>query len=77
MNSYQKAGAFIARLVGGVAAMAGAMGPVYVAASKAVGQEVPEYAAERWLGSLLWLAFGLLLIVLAKPIGRLTGRGLQ
>ncbi len=77
MNPYQKAGTFIARIVGAIAAFVGLMGPIHISLSKALGQEVPEYTAERWLGSLLWGICGVIVILAAKPLGQLAGRGLQ
>ena len=77
MNPYQKAATLIARIVGAVIALVGVMGPIYAVVWRATGQHVPDYPAERWVGSVLWAVGGLALIFAAKPLGRLTGRGLE
>lgn len=77
MNTYQKTGAFMARVGGTIIAVIGVLGPVYVVLSMALGRDVPEYPEDRWAGSIAWTILGLLLVLFSKPFGRLIGRGLD
>ena len=77
MNNYQKLATLLLRLVGAVAAVMGVMGPFYVFALVLFGQKIPAYAPNRWAGCIVWAIGGLLLVMFAKPLGRLFGRGLD
>lgn len=77
MNHYQKASTFVLRACGLVLAIIGLMGPIMAISLAALGRGLPEYPAERWRGSLTYAIVGILLMVFAKQIGRLLGRGLE
>jgi len=77
MNQYQKAAALVLRIVGTVMALIGAIGPLYVGALQAMGQNTHAYPKERLLGSIAWLIGGLALTAGAKPLGRRLGGGLE
>ena len=76
MNPYQKAATLVVRLVGGTILMVVALGMLYFVFMAATGQDLSAFGAQR-VGSFVWGAVGLVLIAVAKPIGRLMGRGLD
>jgi hypothetical protein len=75
MNAYQKAATLVLRLVGSALAAIGAIGPIAIAATKAIGQDSPS--SGRWAGSAMWFIGGILLILLSKTLGRMLGSGLD
>ena len=77
MNSYQKLGTFLSRLIGSVVALVGFVGPLHYGASRLIGASALEYATDRFLGSLMWAISGVILILFSKGIGRLLGGGLE
>jgi hypothetical protein len=77
LNSYQKAGTWVMRLVGAVITAGGVMGTLWAGIAHALGVQIQEYSAERWLGSAMWAIGGVVLVLASKPIGRLLGRGLE
>jgi hypothetical protein len=77
MNPWQKAAALVLRMAGSVIAVTGAMGPLYVAVISVLGGHAPLYPADRWVGSVVWLLGGVVLVALSRPLGRLLGRGLD
>jgi hypothetical protein len=48
MNAYQEAATLVLRLVGSALAAIGVIGPLSIAATKAIGQAVPDYPGSRW-----------------------------
>jgi hypothetical protein len=77
MNVYQKAAIFILRLTGFVVALVGALGPIGLLAVSVAGGGTSSYPAARWVGSAMWFVGGVVLVLMAKTIGRLLGRGLD
>jgi hypothetical protein len=77
MNPYQKAATIALRLFGGLIAVRGASGPVYIAFDRAISGNWPTYESDRWAASAIWLVGGALLMLLSKPLGRLFGSGLD
>lgn len=75
--TYQKTAVFILRLVGTVwVAFFSFMWGLY-AVEFALGLEVQRYPAHMIGASVGYIALGVLIIALAKPLGRLIGRGLD
>jgi NADH:ubiquinone oxidoreductase subunit 6 (subunit J) len=64
-------------LFGSIIAIAGAIGPFYIAVMTAFVGETQSYEYDRWAGSVVWLIGGILLIIFSIPLGRLLGRGLN
>ena len=77
MNRYQMAAILVVRMVGCALALIGLVGPLSVAVMTALGQSAPSYPSQRYVGSLIWLIGGVVLVVVAKPIGRRLGSGLE
>ena len=77
MNSYQKFAVFLIRVTGVVVAVRAIVGPVQVGLLRLLGVRGYDYPTERWLASLFWGVGGIVLVLLAKPIGRFLGRGLE
>ncbi len=77
MNHYQKMAIFAVRVAGVTMAAVGAMGPITIAVSDVLGRGLPKHPAERWTGSLSWVIWGIVLVLLANRIGRLLGKGLD
>jgi hypothetical protein len=77
MNEYQKVGVLIVRLAGAIVAVFGLVGPLYAILARAIGHHVPDYSADRWIGSITWAVGGIVLMLVSKPLGRLFGRGLD
>ena len=77
MNPYQKLATFLARLIGSAMVLVGLGGPVSMLAYRLIGRDLPSYSDERWFGSFFWLAVGLAILLLGRPIGRALGRGLE
>jgi len=77
MNTYQKVGTFLVRVVGGALLFVASAGPFGVLAAGISGTATPSYPSERWLGSFVWAVAGAALILASKPLGRLAGRGLD
>ena len=76
MNHYQNLAALLLRIVGSAIAIIGVMGPLYTGIVIVFGSVAPTYSREQWAGSFIWAIIGTLLVVFAKQLGRLFGRGL-
>ncbi|ULU26792.1 hypothetical protein [Dyella terrae] len=77
MTSYQRIATLIFRL-------AGTTWTVFLAfiwslyfAEMALGVEVQRYPTHTIIGNAGYVAFGVLVIVFSKPLGRLVARGLE
>ena len=75
MNTFQKVGVFISRLVGAAIAAIGAMGLVY--AALVVKGTLAASPRASFGSSLVWLVAGAVVCVVAGPAGKLLGRGLD
>jgi len=76
MNIFQKIGAFLARIVGTILIYVGAMGLAYYTYLCMNGRAA-TLAPSRVYGSVIWLALGIVILLLARPLGWLWGRGLD
>ncbi len=77
MNHYQKLATVLVRCVGGLSATLGALGLLYGAALRAQGVPFSPDQAERFGASFWYIVVGIVVFLLARPIGRLLGRGLE
>jgi len=77
MNHYQKLGTVLVRGAGFAALALGLMGLLYGAVLLARGATLTAEQAERFGSSVWYVAFGLVLLLLGRPLGRLLGRGLD
>lgn len=76
MNTYQKVGTLLVRIVGGAVLFVGCAGPFGLVVG-AVSGAASAYSSDRWAGSVFWMLAGLALILASGPLGRLAGRGLD
>jgi hypothetical protein len=76
MNSYQKLAVLMLRVLGAAVVVYGFHGLVPYYAYK-LGIVLPTNPTAEWLTGLEWGVTGLCIILVAKPIGRLFGRGLD
>jgi hypothetical protein len=77
MNHYQKLAIVLVRCAGAGAVALGVLGFVYGAALVARGTSLSPDQAERFGSSVWYVVFGLVLFLLARPLGRLLGRRLE
>jgi len=77
MNHYQKIATVLVRAAGAAAAAVGVLGFVYGTVLVARGTSLSPDQAERYGSSVWYVVFGLMLFLLARPLGRLLGRGLD
>jgi hypothetical protein len=77
MNKYQRVGIFLVRVLGAVALALGALG-FLLAVGEHTGLLTPDPSWPSSFGvSLVWLGVGALLVGIARPVGRLLGKGLE
>jgi hypothetical protein len=77
MNKYQRVGVFLVRVLGAMALALGLLG-VILAASEHAGLLTPDPSWPSSVGvSLVWIVVGGLLVGIARPVGRLLGKGLE
>jgi len=75
--TYQKTAIFILRLVGVVWVAFFSFAWALYAVEFALGVEVQRYPAHMIGASVGYIVLGVLVVALAKPLGRLIGRGLD
>lgn len=77
LNSFQKTGVFLTRIVGLLAVLIGLLGLGYFAGVRFELMAAAPYRPPSLIGSLLWLAVGVILLRMSIPVGRWLGRGLD
>ena len=77
MNHYQRVGVFTLRIVGLLIVVIGLMGAMYALAARAGMIRVGPSDPSSMGNSFLWMACGVALIILARPVGRFLGKGLD
>jgi hypothetical protein len=77
MNAYQKAATLAIRMFGGLVALRGASGPLYIVVERAISGSWRDYGQDRWSASAIWLVAGCALVLLSKQLGRLFGSSLD
>jgi hypothetical protein len=77
MNTFQKFGIFLVRLIGSAICVRGAVGPVTALINVLAGIQAPAIETRQWLGSAEWIVFGILLVLISKPAGTYLGEGLE
>lgn len=77
MNHYQKIAIVLVRTAGAAAAAVGMLGFVYGTTLVMRGAPLSPDQAERYGSSVWYVVFGLVLFLVARPLGRLLGRGLD
>ena len=77
MTSYQRIATLILRLLGAVWTAFFAFGWSLYFIEMALGVEVQRYPTHTIIGNAAYVALGLLVIVMSKPLGRLVARGLE
>jgi hypothetical protein len=76
MNHYQKLATLLIRCLGTAVTALGILGILYGTVMRAFGTLRPDQA-ERFNGSFWYALLGLVLYVLARPLSRLLGHGLE
>jgi hypothetical protein len=77
MTSYQRIATLVLRLLGTVWAAFFAFGWSLYFIEMAFGVDVQRYPTHTIIGNAAYVALGLLVIVISKPLGRLVARGLE
>lgn len=77
MTSYQRIATLVLRLLGTVWAVFFAFGWSLYFIEMALGVDVQRYPTHTIIGNAAYVALGLLVIVISKPLGRLIARGLE
>jgi hypothetical protein len=77
MNHYQKLAVLLIRCGGTAMGALGLFGSVYGTVLRGVGMEFRPDQAERYYASFWYVAFGLVLFLLGRPLGRRLGGGLD
>ena len=77
MTSYQRIATLVLRLLGTVWAAFFAFGWSLYFIEMAFGVDVQRYPTRTIIGNAAYVALGLLVIVISKPLGRLVARGLE
>jgi len=77
MNHFQKLATVLVRVAGLANAVLGVLGLAYGAVQRASGRTLTPDEIERWGASFYWILLGVMLFLLARPLGRLLGRGLD
>jgi hypothetical protein len=74
MNAFQKVGVFVIRVVGSVGIAIGSLGLAYV--GMVATQILPPSPRASLVSSLMWVGEGILICVVARPVGKFLGQGL-
>jgi hypothetical protein len=77
MNHYQKLATVLVRASGMAMAVLGLFGLAYGVTFLARGASFSPDQSQRFNAGFWWLALGLILLLLARPLGRLLGRKLE
>jgi hypothetical protein len=77
MNDRQKLAALLIRMVGGGWAGLIILGFAMRLVEASLGVPVQEYPTHTILGNVFYIVGGVILVWLAKPLGRLLGKGLE
>jgi hypothetical protein len=77
MSTYAKSATLVFRFLGALVALAGVLGPLYVAGAKLFGVTPPEYPVARWIGCAVWFVVGVSLVLGSRPLGRHFASGLD
>jgi len=77
VNHYQRIGVFTLRIVGLLIVVIGLMGEIYALAARAGMVAVGPSDPASMGNSSLWIGCGVALILLARPVGRFLGKGLD
>lgn len=77
MTSYQRIATLVLRLLGTVWTAFFAFGWSLYFIEMALGVEVQRYPTHTIFGNAAYVALGLLVIVISKPLGRLVALGLE
>ncbi len=77
MNTFQKFAVFTLRVAGVAIAVVGVVGPLTVVILSAFGIASPPYGSDRYVGSLIFVIEGVVLMITAEPLGRRLGHGLD
>ena len=77
MNHYQKIAILLVRFAGAGSIAVGFLGFIYGAVLVARRVTLSPEQTERFGSSIWYIVFGLIIFFLARPVGRLLGRGLD
>lgn len=77
LNPFQKTGVFLTRIAGLLAVLIGLLGLGYFVGVRLDLITAAVYSPPSLVGSVLWLAVGVILLGVSVPAGRWLGRGLD
>ena len=77
MNDRQKLAALLLRLIGGGFAVLDTFFISFWYVEHLLGVATRDYPFHTFVGNVIYILFGLLLVLVSKPLGRLLGRGLE
>jgi hypothetical protein len=77
MTSYQRIATLVLRLLGALWASFFAFGWSLYFIEMAFGVDVQRYPTHTIIGNAAYVALGLLVVVISRPLGRLVARGLE